>query len=310
MAHDPSLLLLLRPRLLGLANVWRRADTPRRLTFGVFGGMTLAFWVSVLAVCIYFLRMFNGVELFGPLLLKKALSMLLLSFSGLLFFSNVVTGLSSYFLSDDMQLVQSLPISPRRVFYFRALDTMFASSWMMLIFGLPVLLAYGIVHDGGVLYYAVALGGLAAYLVPPAALGIAVACLLVRGFSARRIREVMALVSGVFLVVLLLLLRSLEPERLVDPEAFGTLAEFIAVVRTPDATWLPSTWLSDACMWALGNPIDDPALTLGLLFVGGPALLVLARWGVSPLWFDAWTNAQEAPRKAASCKNSLGVTKK
>ncbi len=300
MAQGPTIALLMRPRLLGLLNVWRRADLPRRLTFSVFGGMTLAFWVGVLAVCVYFLRMFNGVELFGPLLLRKALSMLLLSFSGLLFFSNIVTALSSYFLSDDMQLVQSLPVSPRRVFYYRALDTMLNSSWMMLIFGLPVLLAYGIVHQGGVLYYAVALGGLVAYLVPSAALGIVVACLLVRGFSARRIREVMALVSGLFLVVVLLLLRSLEPERLVDPEAFGTLAEFIAVVRTPDSAWLPSTWLSEACMWALGNPIDNAPLTLGLLFVGGPALLVAARWLVAPLWFDAWTNAQEAPRKVAS----------
>ena len=300
MADAPSIALLMRPRLLGLRNTWVRADGARRLTFAVFGGMTAAFWVAVLAVCIYFLRMFNGVELFGPLLLRKALSMLLLSFSGLLFFSNVVTGLSSYFLSDDMQLVQSLPLSQRRVFYYRALDTMMNSSWMILIFGLPVLLAFGIVHGGGPLYYVVALGGLAAYLVPPAALGIVVACLLVRGFSARRIREVMALVSGIFLVVVLLLVRSLEPERLVDPEAFGTLAEFIAVVRTPDAAWLPSTWLSEACMWALGNPIDQAGLTLGLLFVGGPALMVLARWIVTPLWFEAWTNAQEAPKKVAS----------
>lgn len=284
----------------GLRNTWNRADLPRRLTFGVFIGMTLAFWFGVLAVCIRFLTMFNGVELFGPLLLRKALSMLLLSFSGLLLFSNIVTALSSYFLSEDMQLVQSLPISRRRVFYFRALDTMLSSSWMILIFGLPVLLAYGIVHDGGLLFYGVALGGLAAYLVPPAAVGIVIACVLVRGFSASRIREVMAMISGIFIMGLLLLIRALKPERLVDPESFGTLAEFIAVVRTPDASWLPSTWLSEACMWALGNPIDAPALTLGLLFVGGPALLVLARWLVAPLFFEAWTNAQEAPKKAAS----------
>ena len=45
-----------------------------------------------------------------------------------------------------MQLVQSLPISPRRVFYFRFLDTMLNSSWMIIIFGLPVLLAYGVVY--------------------------------------------------------------------------------------------------------------------------------------------------------------------
>jgi len=296
----PSILFLMRPRWRGALNQWKRADRSRRLVWGFFGGMTVAFWVGVLAVCIYFITMFNSVELFGPLLIRKALSMLLLAFSGLLFFSNVITALSSYFLSEDMQLVQSLPISERRVFYLRALDTMLNSSWMIAIFGLPVLLAYGIVHGGGLLYYFVATVGLAAYLVPPAALGIVIAFLLVRGFSAARVREVMALVSAGFLIVVLLLLRSLEPERLVDPEAFETLAEFISVVRTPDAGWLPSTWLTELCMWSLGSPLEAPWLTAGLLFLAGPSLLVLARWGVAPIWFDAWSQAQEAPRKAAS----------
>ncbi|MCP4871380.1 MAG: hypothetical protein GY898_21940 [Proteobacteria bacterium] len=290
----------MRPRWRGGVNAWKRADRSRRLVWGFFGAMTLGFWVGVLAVCIYFIQMFNGVELFGPLLIRKALSMLLLAFSGLLFFSNIITALSSYFLSDDMQLIQSLPISQRRVFYFRAVDTMINSSWMISIFGLPVLLAYGIVHGGGPLYYFVATVGLAAYLVPPSALGIVIACLLVRGFSASRIREVMALVSAAFLIIVLLLLRSLQPERLVDPEAFETLAEFIAVVRTPDASWLPSTWLTELCMWTLGSPLEAPWLTAGLLFVAGPSLLVLSRWLVAPLFFDAWTQAQEAPRRAAS----------
>ena len=296
----PSLWFLMRPRWQGFVNAWTRADRSRRLVWAFFGAMTGAFWLFVLGVCIYFIQMFNAVELFGPLLIRKALSMLLLAFSGLLFFSNIITALSSYFLSDDMQLVQSLPISERRVFYFRAVDTILNSSWMITIFGLPVLLAYGWVHGGGIGYYLVATLGLTAYVVPPAALGIVVACLLVRGFSANRIREVMALVSAVFLIVVLLLLRSLQPERLVDPEAFETLAEFIAVVRTPDAGWLPSTWLTDLAMYSLGRPLEAPWLTAGLLFVAGPSLLVVARWLVAPLWFEAWTQSQEAPKKAAS----------
>ena len=296
----PRVPLLVWPRVQGLRNVWSRASSRDRLAYSFFIFVTLLFWAGVLGVCIYFVDMFNSVELFGPLLVRKSLSMTLLSFSGLLFFSNIITALSSYFLSDDLQLIQSLPISGRRIFYFRFGDSLFNSSWMILIFGLPVLLAFGIVHGAGPFYYLVAVLGMGFYLLPPAALGVLVACLLVRGFSARRIREVMALVSGLFLVSLLLLLRTLQPERLVDPQAFETLAEFIAVVRAPDVSWLPSTWLCDLCVWALGQPMDGPLLSAGLLFVGGPASVVFVRWLVWPLYFDAWTQAQEAPRKAAS----------
>jgi len=304
-AGAAPLLTLLSPRWRGLRNRWRRATRSQRLTYLLFAFMTLCFWGAVLGLCIYFLEMFNSVELFGPLLLRKALSMLLLSFSGLLLFSNIITALSSYFLAEDMQLLQSLPVSRRRIFYLRFVDTLMQSSWMIIIFGLPVLLAYGVVHGGGPLYYFVALIGLLLYLLPPAACGVVVACLLVRGFSARRLRELMALVSGLFLVSVLLLLRTLQPERLVDPESFGTLAEFIAVVRAPDVSWLPSTWLSELCMWSLGNPVEDVALYAGLLCVAAPASVVLSRWLVAPVYFDAWTNAQEAPRKVASRSKTL-----
>lgn len=305
-ATGPTIARLFQPRWLGLRNRWNRADSARKGTFLVFGAMTLAFWVGVFAVCVYFVKMFNGVEMFGPLLIRKALSMVLLAFSGLLLFSNFVTALSSYFLSEDMQLIQSLPISPRRVFYYRFGDTLLGSSWMILIFGLPVLLAYGVAYGAGPLYYLVSIVGLFFYLLPPAALGVTLACVLVRGVSATRIREIMALASGLFLVVMLLLVRSLKPEQLVDPESFETLAEFIAAVRTPDVSWLPSTWLAELCMWALGNHVERIRLDLGLLFLTGPALVVLSRWFVAPLWFEAWTAAQEAPKKAASRSPLVG----
>lgn len=300
MPPQASFGLLLWPPARALANQWSRADSARRGTYALFGALALGFWIGVYAVCHYFLRMFQGVELFGPLLVKKALSMLLLSFSGLLLFSNIVTALSSFFLSEDMQLVQSLPISTRRLFYYRFVDTLASSSWMVLIFGLPVLLAWGAVHGGGPLFYVVATFGLAAYAVPPAALGVTVASLLVRGVSARRLRDLLALLGGVMLIGLLLLLRSLRPEQLVDAQSFETLAEFIAAVRAPDISFLPSTWLVDSCLWALGQPDGLGLLALGLLFVTGPALLPIARWVTAPGWFEAWTKAQEAPPRTAS----------
>jgi ABC-2 type transport system permease protein len=303
----PTLSLLLRPRGQALRNAWARADKPRRYAIAFFSFLTLAFWVGVLAVCVYFVHMFHEVELFGPLLLKKALSMLLLSYSALLLFSNVVTALSSYFLSEDMQLIQSLPISPRLVFYQRLIDTMIGSSWMIGIFGLPVLFAYGIVYGAGPIYYAIAVFGLIAWLLPEAAIGVAVAHLLVRGFSAQRVKEALGLVSAVLVVVLLLAVRALKPERLVDPEAFETLAQFIAVVRAPDASWLPSTWLVDLCLWGLGESSERAALSAGLLFFTGPAAVVFVRWAVRPLAFEAWTMAQEAPQKRASRAGWVGV---
>ncbi len=297
---SPSFALLLRPRILGLRNAWRQADRARKFSYSFFLGLTLLFWLGVFGVCWWFLDAFYGLELIGPIVIHRAFGILFSAFLALLTGSNVITALSSYFLSADMQLIQALPLGERRVFYFRFLDSVLSSSWMILIFGLPPLVAYGLVVGAGPLYYLVALAGLAAYLVPPAALGVAIAFVLVRGFSAGRIREMMTFVSAAFLIGILLFVRSLRPEQLVDPDRFETLAEAIAAIQTIDSAWLPSTWLLDLCFWAGGDPGSLPWLSLGLLFVAGPAVVVVTRWAVAPIWFEAWSRAQEAPKKTAS----------
>ncbi len=69
------------------------------------------------------------------------------------------------------------------------------SSWMTLIYGLPVFIAYGAVFRAPLFYYA----GLALTIVPfliiPAAIGIIVTMLLVNAFPARRAKDVLVLLG-------------------------------------------------------------------------------------------------------------------
>jgi len=91
----------------------------------------------------------------------RLLQLVFLSFSGILLFSNVVTSLAAFYLSDDLPIVNGAPVDRLRIFYARFLQTVVGSSWMVVLFGAPVLLAYGVVHHAGLYYYF-----LAAFLVP------------------------------------------------------------------------------------------------------------------------------------------------
>jgi len=71
------------------------------------------------------------------------------------FFSNIVASLSTFFLSRELDRIVAAPVPSRRFFYARFAETMIESSWMMLLFSLPAFLAYGVVHDAGLEFYAV-----------------------------------------------------------------------------------------------------------------------------------------------------------
>ena len=90
----------------------------------------------------------------GTIVLRKLMDLLLLSLFGLLCFSNIVTALSSFYLSDDLELLLSLPISRVELYTTRLIETMLQSSWMVLALGAPILVSYGIVYESSWDYFA------------------------------------------------------------------------------------------------------------------------------------------------------------
>lgn len=284
---------LLRPRWLGQRNRWLRASRAEKATIAFFAMIGLAFWVGVFLLFGWLITTFHGVEVFGPILSRKLLEMLMLGLFGLLCFSNVVTALSTFYLSDDLELVLSLPVSRVSFHFARLVDTMGQSSWMMVFFGLPIFVAYGVAYDAGWSYIAALLLVLPAFVLVPAGIGVATASALVRVFPARKIREALVLVGIITLVIAFVLLRAVRPERLVDAESFENVAAYVANLQTPVPALTPPRWASDVLVAAL---LDKPwpLLELGLLLTGAVAVTGVARWLTSMVYDEGRTRAQEA----------------
>jgi ABC-2 type transport system permease protein len=100
------------------------------------------------------------------------------------------------------------------------------------------------------------------FLAIPAAIGSAITLLLVRVFPARRTRDLLGVMAAAGVALLVLGLRMLRPERLVNPEGFRNLMDFLAVLRGPSSPWLPSEWASDALMGFLRGRADPFLLVL------------------------------------------------
>ncbi len=284
---------LFRPRWQGLHNQWKTATPREKAAYGFFALLGVAFWMGLLAGLIMLVGAFWEVEVFGPLLTSKLLEILLLSLFGMLCFSNIVTALSSFYLSDDLELLLSLPISRPVFFYARFLDTVAQSSWMMGFFGLPVFLAYGVVHGAEPIFYVLLLWVVPAFVALPATFGVLVATLLVNVFPARRTREALALMGVLFIIGIFLLLRLLKPERLVNAQDFESLAAYVAELQAPVPELFPPRWAADVLLAGLNNR-TVPWVELGLLLSGAVAAVGVTRW-ICRRWYDSgWTRSQEA----------------
>jgi len=309
-AHWQTLVILIGPRLRGQWNRWKRATSAERGTAVLFGLLGLAFWISIFVLFGWLIGSFHEVEVFGPILSKKLMELLMLGLFGLLCFSNVVTALSTYYLSDDLELVLSLPVLRASFHYGRLLETLVQSSWMVLVFGLPIFSAYGMAYaghasargvqlfeyGGPVVYAAVVVLVVSAFVVLAASIGVTVASLLVSLFPAKRIREAMMVMGILALVFVFVLLRFLRPERLANAESFESVAAYVAEMQTPVPLLAPPRWASDTLLAALGGR-PFPWTEMSLLVLAAIGFAGISRW-VTTLLFDRGRTRTQESRSA------------
>lgn len=298
--RQPSVLHLLAPK-------WRAARRRARAESNAFrvvvmGSVGLIFFSIVFAIVYRVLGHFRAQPGVGDLLAGKLLGMILLAFLSILLLSNIITSLSSFFLSRDLELLSAAPVDGFRIYTARFIETALNSSWMMVIVLLPILLAFGVSYGITLPFALVTALALAAFLVLPAVVGTALTQVLVNVFPARRARDLLALIALLGVAALVTLFRLLRPEQLARPEGFRDLVDFIAALRTPQSIWLPSEWAAQAILAPLHvtGSATDP-FPLMLLVSTAAAFFVMGAWLHGRLYRDGFSRSQEgAERQDAS----------
>ncbi len=305
LANRPTagLLWLLKPKVRTKLN---RAKTDEgRLFKGLLLGFVgLFFWSLIFAVIFRMLIYFRGTQGIGDLLASKLLGLAFLTFLMILVLSNVITALSTFFLSEDLEFVVAAPVPSETVYAARLIETIVDSSWMVALLAIPLLVAYGAVFAASPLYYLLAIATVIPFLVIPAVLGSGVTLLLVNIFPARKTRDLLALVGLFAAAGVVALFRFLRPERLMSPESFSSLVDFVAVLRTPTSPWLPSEWAAEALMSFLSGSFEW--FPFAFLWSTAAMLVVVGGW-MHRRYYDAgFTRAQEgAERREGRARSRL-----
>ena len=268
-----------------------RSDETRVAKTAVFTLVGLFFGTFTFAVIFRMLLYFRGTQGIGDLLANKLLGLALLTFLSILLLSNVIASLSTFFLAKDLELLMAAPLDPLKVYGARLTETLVNSSWMVAMLAIPLFAAYGVAFGGGVGYVALVVVVMLALLVVPAVIGAAITLLLVNVFPARRTRDLLALIGLFTAAGVVALFRFLKPERLVRPDEFRDLVDFLAVLRTPSSAWLPSEWAANAVLTWLQGSFD--VLPFLLLLSTAAACVVGGAWLHGRFYRSGFTRAQE-----------------
>jgi ABC-2 type transport system permease protein len=253
-----DVITLLKPRFLSFKNKGLlKNNSGRGYKLALFGFFGILFWGGIFIVSLRVIGYFKGIEGFGDILAYKLLSMILLTFFSLLIFSNILTSLSKLYLSRDLSLLNSMPVPIYKIFIARWIESTVDSSWMVIVYTIPVFISYGIVYRAGFIFYGNMFLVILILSVISAGISVVLIMIVVNFVPANRIKNIFIFIGLSFFLILFFAFRFLRPERLVDPEVFSNVLFYLKSLKSPAPLYLPSTWVFDSMKATLSGHIME-----------------------------------------------------
>lgn len=276
-------LITARMQLRMLANVLVAGSRAGRLKAWGVALLALAGMLAIYGLTSHGLTRMTAFTPLARLVADKVLEYLIMVLLASMTLSATLNSLSALYLSADLPWLAVRPLPWRALYYTKLLEVYGLSAWMVLAFGAPVFVAYGVFFGAAPAYYLVAVAALVALALIPSALGMALVSLLVNLLPARRFRDVLVFATVATLFLVFIAARGLQLERLSDPQAAERFAGALVGLQLSWATYLPSSWMAEALRPLLrGQALDwRPLLVLGAAAL---ATAVLGQWLVELLF--------------------------
>ena len=283
---------LLMPMVLSAKNRFFPSGSFPKKTIGV-GIFCLVLCIILFNVTLRVVTYFHEQDELGIILSLKIFQMAWILIFAMLIFSCMVSAVSSVYLSQDNEIIFSAPISTPELYFMRYTSNTIYTSWMMIVFSLPIFAAYGIVFNTPLLYWLLMVITLLSMACSATCFGLLMTIILINLFPARHTKDIILYLSLCFSVLIIFLIRLLQPENMVNPEEYGNFIEYFSTISKPAAPYIPAGWAANfLSLYLLDLEIDW--LLLGLLFLTPFTLYFLGEMAMKLWFFPGYSKSQES----------------
>jgi ABC-2 type transport system permease protein len=206
---------------------------------------------------------------------------------------HVFTGYSSLFRSRELQGLFSSPYPPHRLFRIQCFETLILGGWLLGVFCVPILFAYGWKLQAAWWYYPTVLLGLGGFLVAAGAMGILITLFVARWIVGRPIRSTLAAAVLIGTFVGLFVYGITMNQKFFGAIDANKLGETLANMRLSSNPFLLSQWMSELMTAARIQDVGRSLLYLILLWASGLFFMSLVLEFGYHWYAGGWLWAQE-----------------
>ena len=260
--------ILFKNRLRIYINHFIKSSGSKRLRIVMMGLAWFVFIQFLFPILLTIFQLLIENQQLGKAAAVQLLAVILFGLLIALLMSSMVICIYTLFVSKDLPLLLSTPISRTTLFTYKLVEATISNSSIFLLLGLPIIITFGMAIEAGFLYYILAIPLCIIFLFIPTSFSSLISLFLVRIVPAKRAREIMsAVLAAVFIAIWtgLQFLRSSFTEHAgsFDPNQISSISNVI----TNDFFFnVPSGWLAQSLMSFAENDFAQGIFSFAVLF--------------------------------------------
>jgi len=238
----------------------------------------------------------EGVQLIGPMLSWKLTSMVLLITFSMVIVSSIIISMTTLYYAFDLKFLFSCPIDLRALFMDKALETVFYSSWTLILAIFPFIIALGRVKGLDAGFYLSYVLLMIPFVMLAGSFGIIFSMLVMYFFPSSKTRDITWLLGSLSVGFVYVAFRFSKPEQLLRPDSLQVVAQYIRYLQAPTAPYLPSWWVTKAmAAYSAGN-WGSFLLNAGVLFLAAAVVYYIIYLMAGRFYMRGFSGAQSSPR--------------
>ena len=182
---------------------------------------------------------------FGVILATKLIQILFFLGLGVAVMSSLTTAIASLFMSQDLEFHFSLPVNFNAWIAHRFLQIFIQSSWMLMAFGSPFIWFYLTLGETSIGVRILGVLTFAMVCSLPVVAAVLLSLLMVRVFPARRLHQMLLVLTIMLAGGIILLFRYMEPEQFIGPGGIEKFRGYIDLVALDRFQWNPAIWAAN-----------------------------------------------------------------
>ncbi len=230
----------------------------------------------------------------GEELIVQMLNVVFLTIFIMVLFSSLISSLSIFYMSSDLDFLHSLPMHEQAIITVKFWQNCVQSCWMVFLFSLPMFIAYGIYFDVTFSYYLYLITSLLPFVLIPCVLGSLGIMALMRYFPTKKAHQILSILSLLFLIGIVVYLRFLSPEKFFDKQVSDEMImAFVDSLKVPDYEFLPSSWITIGLNQWIEGHWKKGLIQEAWLWTASLSLLGIFAFISNRIYYLSWCHYQE-----------------